>query len=172
VRYFLALTTHARLAAIEEWRRLRCAPSSPVPVRLRAIVPTLGLQRTFVCPGEVPVPGEEVACSMDAQSIFHVDRNKVIVTGLGSRICCRAEFGRSLGETCNGSDVCFLFIGGYVTPVIDVSTTPRKGEVGEHTILDALVTCPLYMSWTWLPQRRQQDVLWWQDPTPHLQRRE
>jgi hypothetical protein len=172
VRYLLALTTHARLAAVEEWRRLRCAPSSPVPVRLRAIIPALGLQRTFVCPGEVPVPGEEVACSVDAHSILHVDRDKVIVTGLGSRVCCRAEFGRSLGETSNGGDVCFLFIGGYVTPVNDVRIMSRKVEVREHTILDALVTCPLYMSSTWLSQHRQQDVLWWQDPTPHLQRKE
>jgi hypothetical protein len=96
VCHFLALTAHARLAAVEEWRRLGCAPSSPVPVRLRAIVPALSLQRTFVCPCEIPVPGEKVACSVDAHGIFHVNNDEVVVTCLGSWICCRAEFGRSL----------------------------------------------------------------------------
>jgi hypothetical protein len=66
---------------------------------------------------------------MNTQSVFNVDDNKVIVTGLRSRICCRAEFGWCLGETCNRSDVCLLFGRGYVAPVIDVNMAMMNTEM-------------------------------------------
>jgi hypothetical protein len=83
---FLTLATHASLTAIEDGRRLGRAPAPPVPVWLCAVVRAFNLECMFVRPGEVSVPGKEVACSVDTQSILHVNCDEVVISGLCARV--------------------------------------------------------------------------------------
>lgn len=54
--------------------------------RLSAVISALCSERVLVCVRVVPVPAQEVSGAVDAERVFHVDDNEVVVTCLSSRI--------------------------------------------------------------------------------------
>lgn len=140
----LPLTSHTRLGTIEDWRGFRRAVASPVPVWLRAIVPTLDPQRILIRKGEVPVPGEEVACSVNGHGVLHVDGNEIIVAGLRSWVLRSTELRRRLGDAGNSGYVCLLFSCRDIAPV-DVSIDDSEefsSETERRTIPCGLAAYP------------------------------
>jgi hypothetical protein len=105
MRYFLTLTAHASLAAVEERRSLWRRPASPVPVWLGTIIPTLDSQSVFVCVSVIPVPGQEVAGTMDGHGVLHMNGDEIIESGFGARVLRGWEFRRCSGNALNGGDV-------------------------------------------------------------------